>query len=193
MKVKESPGFCDFVHDVFHKQEFQISNVQELIELSVYSALAFFIPMFLKQPQFLVGSVVNMALVLAALNLRGTKLLPVVLFPSLGVIAGGYIFGGFSIYMVYILPFIWLGNALIVLAFKYANLKEKMPFFSTLWIAAGAKTAVILGSAFVLVSLAIVPKAFMDMGLLQLFTALVGGTMAFAVQKIKNRIPSVSS
>lgn len=193
MQKKKESDFCDYVHDVFHRQEYQISNIQELIELAVYSALAFFVPMFMHQTQFLVGSLVNMALVLAALNLRGIKLLPVILFPSLGVIAGGYLFGGFTIYLVYTLPFIWLGNALIFLAFKYAHLNEKMPFFSTLWIAAGAKTAVILGSAFVLVSLAIVPNTFIDIGMLQLFTALVGGTMAFAVQKIKNKIPSVSS
>ncbi|MDD5181746.1 MAG: hypothetical protein PHC66_01075 [Candidatus Nanoarchaeia archaeon] len=193
MKNDKTSGFCDYVHSIFNKQEFQISNIQELIELSVYSALAFFIPMFLKQPQFLVGSLVNMALVLAAFNLRGIKLLPVILFPSLGIIAGGYVFGGFTMYLVYALPFIWLGNALIVLAFKWLQLQHNLRFFPVLWIASAAKTAVILGAAFVLVSLAIIPKAFMNMGMLQLVTALVGGTMAFAVQKLKNRIPSISS
>jgi len=186
MKATENPGFYDYVHGIFHRQEYSISNIQELIELAVYSALAFFVPMFLKQPQFLVGSIVNMALVLAALNLRGIKLLPIILFPSLGVLAGGYLFGGFTIYLVYTLPFIWLGNALIVLAFKWLQLQHKMHFFNVLLISAAAKAAVILGAVFVLVSLAILPSAFISMGALQLFTALVGGTMAFAVQRIKH-------
>jgi len=189
MEEYKEAGFFKRFYRFFELQDFKLSSRSEFVELIVYSLASFLIPFAFHQ-QIFVGATVNMLLVLAALNLRGIKLLPVILFPSLGVIAGGYLFGGFTIYLVYTLPFIWLGNALIVLAFKYFRLHKKQNFVLTLGIGAAVKTALLFSAAFVLVYFAIIPPAFLvAMGIFQLITALLGGTMAFAVQKIKNTLP----
>lgn len=187
MEKTNSHSLYQYIHEIFYRQDYQTGNVHELIELAVYSAAAFFTPMFLSSHQFVTGIVVNAALVLAAYNLRGIKLLPVIFFPSLGVLAGGLIFGDLTSYVLYLLPFIWIGNALIVAEFKWLQLNHAFPFFFVLWMAAAAKTAVILGAVLAFVYLTLVPVQFISMGMLQLFTALIGGASAFVVQKGKSR------
>jgi len=97
-----------YSYKTFSLNEYQLSYKQELIELFIYSLLSFFIPFILSHPQLLVGTIVNSALVLAALNLRGIRLLPVIMLPSLAVLSSGLIFGQFTYYLLYLIPAIWL-------------------------------------------------------------------------------------
>jgi hypothetical protein len=168
-------------------QEYRLSNRQENLELVIYSVFSFAVPLLLKQPQFLVGSFVNMMLILAALNLRGKKLIPVIVMPSLGVAAGGYLFGGITASFIYLIPFIWIGNAIIVLIFKQLMLSMKQNFLITLGIGSAAKAGLLFGITSLFVALSIIPAAFLAaMGLLQLTTVITGGACAFAMQKAKN-------
>jgi len=169
--------------------EYKLSSKQETIELIVYSLISFFIPLVLKQPQLLVGTVVNAMLILAALNLKGKNVLPIIMLPSMAVAAGGYLFGGFTAYFIYLIPFIWLSNTILVLAFKYFKLQKNNNFFLTLGISSVAKAGFLFGITFLLVSLSIVPEMFLTaMGMFQLVTAVTGGIFAFTVQKIKRII-----
>jgi len=186
MEEYKEAKIWDYFLRLVNVQEYKLSEKQENIQLLAYSVASFVIPMVLKQPQVLVGSFVNMMLILAALNLRGKKLLPVIILPSLGVLAGGYLFGGLATSLVYLLPFIWIGNAILVLAVKHFKLHEKKNFFLTLGIGAAAKAGFLFGITFLLVSLSVVPAAFLTaMGALQLVTAITGGALAFTVQKAK--------
>jgi hypothetical protein len=125
-----------------------------------------------------------MALILAAINLKGKKLLPVVIFPSLGALAGGYLFGGLTSALVYLIPFIWIGNTILVLSFKYFKLLKRQNFLITLVIGSVLKTCFLFGITALLVSLSVIPHAFLTaMGLMQLLTALAGGLFAFIAQK----------
>jgi hypothetical protein len=186
MEEYKEAGIWDYFLRLVNVQEYKLSKKQESIQLLAYSAASFVIPMVLKQPQILVGSFVNMMLILSALNLRGKKLLPVIILPSLGVLAGGYLFGGLAASLFYLLPFIWIGNTILVLAFKHFKLHEKKNFFLTLGIGSAAKAGFLFGVTSILVSLSIVPVAFLTtMGALQLVTAITGGTLAFTVQKAR--------
>lgn len=186
MEEYKDAGFFKKIYRLFGLQEFSLSSRNEFIQFIACSLASFLIPFAFHQ-QIFVGAAVNMLLVLAALNLRGIKLLPVIIFPSLGVLASGYVFGGMSIYLVYMIPFIWLGNAIIVSAFKYLKLHKKQNFAMALGIGAAVKTALLFSAAFLLVYFAIIPVSFLAaMGIFQLVTALIGGTAAFAVQKIKH-------
>ena len=106
------------------------NNIQtKVIVLSqtlVTSTLIFLsmaIPFFLEKPQLLVGSVVNGLLILAALNIREEKnLLPIILLPSLATLFRGLVFGSFTFLLIYMIPFIWIGNyALIYVLRKIDN------------------------------------------------------------------------
>ncbi|MFH0927793.1 MAG: hypothetical protein V1822_04400 [Candidatus Micrarchaeota archaeon] len=168
--------------------EYELSLVQENMELMVYSILAFFVPFFLAQPQLIVGSIVNFALVLGALNMKGWKILPVILLPSIGVLFAGVIFGGLTPSLVYMVPFIWAGNAILVLSIKGLALWKKMNKALALVVGAILKSAFLFASAYVLFSFGIVPGALLAaMGILQIQTALGGGFAALILHDEKRK------
>lgn len=170
------------------RQEYALPRVQEYVEMALYSVIAFSLPFVLGHEQLLVGSVVNCALVLAALNLRGMRLLPVIILPSIGAYLAGLIFGVASSALLYMIPFIWLGNAVLVLGIKYFVLDKKTNRVAALGIGATAKAAILFLAAFALLSFQLVPAAFLTaMGIFQLATALTGGAAALALQVAKKR------
>lgn len=172
-----------------HKSEYAISHLQQNIELVAYSTIAFIAPFMFAHSQLLVGSIVNAALVLCALNLRGAKLLPIILFPSIGAVAAGALFGSFTWALVYMVPFIWVANAILVLAIKRLVLNEGKNRMLSLGIGASLKAGFLFACAGALLALGFVPAAFLGaMGMMQLASALCGGTVAFALQAAKKRL-----
>jgi hypothetical protein len=172
-----------------NEQEYEISNFQENIEFVLYALVCFLVPFFFSKSQIFTGIVVNAALVLAALNLKGLKLLPIILMPSIGVLAAGVIFGALTPALLYMIPFIWVANAVIVIAVKELFLKRKINRFATLGIGAGAKTLLLFGAAFALFSFGTVPALFLTtMGVMQLMTAISGGMIALGVHEAKKQI-----
>ena len=170
------------------QQEYSFSRAQEYVEMAIYSAIAFSLPFIFGHEQLLVGSVVNCALVLAALNLKGARLLPVIILPSIGAYLAGLIFGVASPALLYMIPFIWMGNALLVLCIKYLVFDKKTNRVAALGIGAAAKAAFLFLSALALLTFGMVPAAFLAaMGIFQLATALLGGSAALALQAGKKR------
>ena len=176
------------ISDSLFRQEYSLSRVQEYVEMAIYSVIAFSLPFLLGHEQLLVGSVVNCALVLAALNLKGARLLPVIILPSIGAYLAGLVFGVASPALLWMIPFIWLGNAVLVLAVKYFVLDKKTNRVAALSIGATAKAAFLFLSALALLSFGMVPAAFLAaMGIFQLATALSGGAAALALQMGKKK------
>ena len=167
-------------------QEYALSYVHEYFEMVVYSFAAFFIPLFIRHPQLAVGITVNALLILAALNLKTYKLIPVIILPSIGALTAGILFTKFTIFLVYLMPFIWIGNSILIFSFKYLNLMKNKNYLLTLVIGSGLKAGFLFTSAFVLFKLGIIPIIFLTaMGIMQLTTALGGGVAAYVVQNIK--------
>ena len=176
------------IKKVYYENIFDITNLEENIHLVIYSVLAFFIPFMLGHPQFLVGSIVNCALILGATYLKGHKLLPVILLPSLGVLTAGLIFGPYTIFLVYMIPFIWISNAIFAYGYKWMQFKTEK-YYLSLPISAITKTIFLFITALILVNLKVLPAIFMTtMGLFQLYTALIGGVAALAVIETRKRI-----
>ena len=176
------------ISDSLFRQEYQLSRVQEYAEMALYAVIAFSLPFLLGHEQLLVGSVVNCALVLAALNLKGARLLPVIILPSIGAYLAGLVFGVASPALLYMIPFIWVGNAVLVLCIKYFVLDKKTNRFAALGFGAAAKAAFLFISALALLSFSMVPAAFLTaMGIFQLVTALTGGVAALALQMGKRK------
>jgi hypothetical protein len=172
-----------------HEQDYLISNYHELIETVLYSAIAFLVPFLLGHSQIVTGVIVNMALVLAALNLRNEKLLPVIFLPSIGAFARGMIFGPFTMYLAYMIPFIWVGNFLLVYMVKRLSVSGRLNSFISLGAASILKSAFIFAGAFALFSLAVIPQALLvPMGIMQLVTAALGGSLAIGAHELKKRV-----
>ena len=173
-------------YKIANLQDYKLGYIHENIEMVIYTVIAFFLPIVLGHPQYVVGIVVNAMIVIAALNLKGYKLLPVIIAPSLGALSAGLLFGNFTIFLLYLAPFIWVGNAILVFAFKWLNLGKKLNYFATLLIGSSVKSGFLFLAAFVLFKLGLVPVVFLTaMGVLQLVTALGGGVLAYGVQAVK--------
>lgn len=172
----------NYLYRLANLQDYALGNVYENVELVVYSLVCFFTPFFIGHPQVFVGIVVNAALITAALNLKGYKLLPVIILPSLGVLSRGILFGPLSKFLLYMIPFIWIGNSILVLSFKHFKLGKKYNYWLTLAVGALLKSGFLFLSALVLYKLGIVPVIFLTaMGVIQVATALLGGAAAFGV------------
>ena len=164
------------------------NRMKELGEFSLYSVLAFSIPFLLAGPQLFIGTIVNMSLIGSALYLKGRKLLPIMILPSLGVLSRGVIFGPLTFYLVYLLPFIWLGNAILVFSIKFFHLKAKRSYFFSAVLGSGFKFAFLFLSALLLYTLGIIPAAFLiAMGILQLITAISAGMILWPINRARTR------
>ncbi len=153
------------------------------IPISVFiglSFLSFSIPFSLSHPQWLVGTIVNACLFLTAIFLPRKFILPLIIFPSLGVLSRGIIFGPLTMFLVYFLPFIWLANLVIILVFK--KLFSHLNYLLSVFFAVTAKSLFLFTIANIYFKLSLAPKIFLQlMGLNQFFTALAGGTISWII------------
>ena len=146
----------------------------------IFSFLSFAIPFSLSQPQWLIGTTVNTCLFLGAIFLPNRLYLPLIIFPSLGVISRGVIFGPFTPFLIYFLPFIWLANLILILVFKRSFPRFKYIF--SVFLAATAKLLLLVIIANVYFKFNFAPGIFLQaMGINQLLTALSGGIISWII------------
>ena len=178
------------------------SKENEFIQTVVIALFAFLVPTFLAKlitsifgadstiannSQIIVGSVVNTLLVVSALNLKGwSKTIFVVTMPSISTILCGYVFKSASVFMVYMIPAIWLGNFALIFAFKYITLAKKKNYFLSALIGITAKVAIIFGFFSILNAFNVFPAKLVTnlqkaMGLTQIITATIGCFIAFVI------------
>ena len=185
------------------------SKENETIQTVVIALLAFLIPTFLAKlistifgadsviadnSQIIVGSVVNTLLVVSALNLKGwSKTIFVVTMPSISTILSGYVFKSASVFMVYMIPAIWLGNFVLIYAFKYITLAKKKNYFLSAVIGIICKVAIIYAFFTILNAFNIFPAKLVTnlqkaMGLTQIITATIGCLIAYIVYESEKSV-----
>lgn len=171
------------IESFFNAQKYSVSRAFESMEYLVLAAIAFSVPLLLGHEQLLVGTVVNSMLIVAAINTRGwKKILLLVTLPSISVLLSGMIFGPQSAALLYLIPFIWIGNASLVFLFRALFVAKKKNYFLTLLAGAGIKALFLFSIAFALVYFSVIPVVFLAaMGALQLLTAIAGGVLAYPV------------
>jgi len=161
------------VFATLEKREYSFSAHRDFIQLIVLSFLAFSIPFIFPGPQLLTGVIVNLFLVFAALGMRGNNIFPVIMLPSLGALANGLLFGPFTIFLAYMIPFIWIGNFFLVFGIKELLYKFKLGFGIAGVGATILKAGAIFLPAYGLYLAGVVPEALLvPMGILQVATAL---------------------
>jgi len=178
----------EFIKKTYRGSLYGLTAVEENIHFTIYVLASFFVPFLLSHPQIVVGVVVNTALILGATYLKGYKMLPLILLPSLGVLAAGLIFGPFTPLLLYMMPFIWLGNAAYAYGYKFMMQKKNNRLLCVA-IPSLLKAALLFLPALVLVKIGVLPVLFLTaMGLIQLATALIGGTAASVIVEMRNRV-----
>ncbi len=144
---------------------------------------AFGVPLLVSGPQWLTGTLVNAFLFIAAVKLPRATRWPVILLPSVAAVLHGVLFQSFTPFLALFLPFIWIGNAVLVESF--IALERTTSTTIAVLLSAIAKAAFLFLCAFILFQAHIVPAIFLTaMGILQLVTALAGGIIAFLIVRI---------
>ncbi len=170
------------------------SAKRQTVEMIALGLLGFLVPFVTGAPQLLVGAFVNALLIRSALSLQSYRTLPIIFTPSIGALMQGALFGPMNYFLVFMMPFIWMGNALLVYAFK-KKIRNGYNYFLTLAGASLGKAGILYAAAYVLFAANVVPSIFLTaMGMIQLVTAVLGGIIVYAELKAeditvnKNRI-----
>jgi len=152
-------------------------RVTATTKIIIYLIPLFFIPFLLGGPQLLVGSVVNLLLIFIALNYKNyAMIIPMVMLPSIAACLNWLIFGSFTIFLVYMMPAIRLGNFILVYAIQH--IKTQRLWILIWWI---LKTLFLFVVAYILIKLWILPAIFLKaMGVMQLVTVMIAGAVAFS-------------
>ncbi len=144
--------------------------------------------------QIIVGSIVNVALIVTAINVKGwKKIVGIITLPSISTILGGYVFKTASIYMAYMIPAIWLGNFAIVYLYKLLLLKKEINYFVTGILAIIVKVAIIFLGFSILNYAGIFPDKMVKtlqtaMGMTQLITATIGMVISYTVYLANKKV-----
>lgn len=178
-KISLSSGGME-ICTTLEKRKYSFSVKRDFVQLIVISFLAFAIPFVFPHPQILTGIVVNALLVFAALGMRGNSVIPVILLPSIGAVANGLLFGPLTIFLIYLIPFIWIGNFLLVYGIKHF---AEMGFWKAGIVSSVLKAGAIFLPAYGLYLTGVIPEILLiPMGILQIGTAL-GGIALIGVGK----------
>lgn len=152
----------------------------------ILPVLAFAIPLFISGPQWFTGTVVNTLLFLVvSQKLEQKNWLSVAILPSLAAISHGLLFGKFTPFLLYFLPFIWIGNLLLM--FSFNKLAKFFPITLSIIFSSVIKSFWLYLFALLFFQLKIVPSVFLtSMGIFQLFTAIFGGFIA--IKLVNNKL-----
>lgn len=143
--------------------------------------------------QLVVGTIVNAALVTTAINLKGwPKILGVITMPSISTILSGYVFGTASVYMVYMIPAIWLGNFVLIYSYKLLMLGKEKNYFLAGIVGIIVKVAIIFALFNIINLFGVFPEKLITnlrnaMGLTQLITATLGVLVGFIIYKLEKK------
>ncbi len=191
---------------VINKTVYKFSEKVEIIQTIVIALIAFLVPTFLAKlitiifgaesvvasnSQIIVGSIVNTALVISAINLKGwTRIIGVVTMPSISTILGGYVFKTASVYMVYMIPAIWLGNFALIYAYKLLLLDNGKNYFLAGIVGIVTKVLIIYASFQILNIIGIFPPKLVTnlqvaMGTTQAITATIGVIISYIIYKLE--------
>lgn len=195
------------MEQVLNKKAFELSKIGELLQIILIILGALLVPAFVPQvliaifgktswiannSQIIVGSIVNTALIIAGLNLKGwKKLVLAATLPSLSAIGSGYIFGNLTKVTIFMIPGIWLGNFSLMILMKYLYANKKINYALSAIISIIVKVAFIFGTLNIWMATSILPNKGMvadtlrnSMGLTQVITATIGAVISILIIKL---------
>lgn len=164
-----------------HTESISLSD-SKLFSLALFAS-SFLIPFFISGPQILVGIVVNMVLYLSVRFFGLKRTIPLLVLPSIAAVLHGVVFGIFSQFLFYFIPFIWIGNYVMVSLYDYV--RKKRGVLTAVFTSALSKAGILFIVALLFVQTKIVPPLFIQaMGVVQFATALIGGMLAITIERI---------
>lgn len=193
---------------VINQKVRDFSKQTDVIQTILIFLVAFLVPTFLgnlitnvfgktsviaSNSQLIVGSIVNVALIISALNLKGPlKILGVVTMPSISTMLSGYVFKTASTYMAYMIPAIWIGNFLLIYMYKLIVVSKKKNYILASIVGIALKVAVIFGGFSLLNAFGIFPPKLVTnlqvaMSTTQLITATIGAVITYIIYIVEKK------
>lgn len=195
------------MEQVVNKKTYEFSKTGELIQTILIILGALLVPAFVPQilqvvfgktswlasnSQIIVGSIVNTALIMTGLNIKGwRKILLIATLPSLSAIGSGYIFGSLSKVTIFMIPGIWLGNFSLIMLMKYLFANKGINYILSAIISIVVKTVIIFAVLNIWMAFSVLPNQGLvastlrnTMGLTQGITAIIGAVISFIIIKI---------
>lgn len=195
------------MEEVANKKVYELSEIGEIIQAILIVLGALLVPAVVPQilqfvfgkgsaiasnSQLIVGSIVNTALIMAGLNLKGwRRILAVATLPSLSAISSGFIFGSLTKVTIFMVPGIWLGNFSLIMLMKYLYANKKINYILSAVISIVVKVAIIFSVLNIWMLASVLPNQGNvadtlrnTMGLTQLITATIGAIISFAIMKM---------
>lgn len=184
---------------------YNLSKVGNIVQLLIISICMFLIPLVVPtmldavfgaesviatNSQYVVGALVNTALITAALAVKGWKnIIALVTVPSISALTSGLVLNISSIFTVYMIPAIWLGNLAIIYAIKYLYVKKNVNYIASAGLGIIVKAGLIFGGFNVLTLLVQMPAPVQAalstaMGINQVITAIIGSALAYGTVKL---------
>ena len=192
--------------NILNKTMYDFSKGIEIMQAIILGLIALLVPTFLakliasvfgagsvitQNSQLIVGSVVNTALIVAAINLKGwKKIVGIVTMPSISTILSGYVFKSASVYMAYMIPAIWIGNFVLIYAYKKILVEKKMNYFLAGVVGVILKVLVIFVGFELLNVFGVFPQKLVAtlqtaMSTTQAITATIGVLITFVIYEIE--------
>ncbi len=185
-----------------------LTKKYEIIQWILLSICIFLVPMIIPQlltamfggtswiathSQYVVGTIVNTVLITTALNVKGFKQIAgLITLPSISAIGSGLIFKSASIYTVYMIPAIWLGNFAFVYLYRKLFVNKKINYIIVSIVSILAKVAIIYGFFRLIALILNIPSPMfvalnLSMGMNQIITALIATVFGFGINKAYSR------
>ncbi|MBO5413613.1 MAG: hypothetical protein J6A29_04945 [Clostridia bacterium] len=195
------------MEQVVNKKAYELSKTGEIIQTILIILGALLVPAVVPQllqvifgktswiashSQIIVGSIVNTALIMTGINMKGwRKILLVATLPSLSAIGSGYIFGSLTKVTIFMVPGIWLGNFALIMLMKYLYVNKNINYAVSAIISIVVKVAIIFGVLKIWMAFSVLPNQGTvantlrnTMGLTQAITATIGAIISILIIKI---------
>ena len=159
---------------------------EALLTLAVLIGIAIAAPLLFKQ-QLITGTIVNATLIIGVSLLGARDGLLIGLLPSSVALATGLL----SPALAPLIPFIIIGNAILVLTFSYLS---RINYWVGVIVGSLLKFGFLYGTSTVVIGLLInkqvAPAVAQTLSWPQLVTALAGGILAFGLVKLVRKFPA---
>lgn len=200
----------------FNLNYINLTKKMEIVEIFLITIGAFLTPFIIPQllqliagresfiatnSQYVVGTIVNIALILTGINIKGNKkIIGIITLPSISAICSGFIFKTASIYTVYMIPAIWFGNFALIYLYRKIFVEKQKNYILASIVAIIAKVAIIFLGFKVFSLVNIIPntgKIFealqLSMGINQLITATVAAMVTYGIIYIMKKREKTSN
>lgn len=195
------------MEQIANKKAYELTKIGETIQIILIILGALLVPAVVPQllqavfgktsaiasnSQIVVGSIVNTALIMAGINMKGLKkILLIATLPSLSAIGSGYIFGSLTKVTIFMVPGIWLGNFSLIMLMKYLYVNKKINYAVSAIISIAVKVTIIFGVLNMWMAFSVLPSAGTiantlrnTMGLTQAITATIGAGISILIIKL---------